>query len=79
MVGVKIRLFPSNNHLCDNGYTKEEESEIYDALLQDVIDNPRWYLDNLHSLRTFRVSWMNYGEKRRKITPRLQDVRTRDL
>ena len=38
----------------------EEEAVIYDLLLQDVIDNTRWYLDNLETIPTFRVSWYTY-------------------
>jgi hypothetical protein len=66
VTGIKIRLQKSNNHLCDNGYTKTQEEKIYDDLLVDVLENTRWYLDNLDNLRTFRVSWQDY---RLKTTP----------
>jgi hypothetical protein len=79
MVGVKIKLFPNNNHLIDNGYTLEEQEKLYDELLQDVIDNPRWYLDNLHSLRTFRVSWVAYGKGRSKNTLPYRHIYHRSL
>jgi hypothetical protein len=44
-------------------YSINEEEEIYDSLLQDVIDNPRWYLDNCDYLSNFYVSWKNYRYK----------------
>jgi len=57
---MKIALLPNDRHLKQNGYSIEEQDEIYDDLLQDVIDNPRWYLDNVDYLSTFYVSWKNY-------------------
>jgi hypothetical protein len=30
-----------------------------------VIENPRYYLDNLEYLDSFRVSFLDYSEKRR--------------
>jgi hypothetical protein len=41
----------------------EEEDFVYDRCLQQVIDNPRFFLDNLDYLKEFRVSWLNYGTK----------------
>ena len=58
---IKIALLPHSRNLKENGYSIEEEGEIYDELLQDVIDNTRWYLDNLDYLSFFRVSWKNYS------------------
>lgn len=50
----------SSSDLGLSGYTLEEQNEIYKMSLQDVYDNPRWYLDNLESLKSFRVGWHNY-------------------
>jgi len=60
---IRIALLPSNRSLSQNGYSIVEEEEIYDSLLQDVIDNPRWYLDHVDYLSTFYVSWKNYRYK----------------
>jgi hypothetical protein len=57
---MRIKLFPQNNRLSDNGYSREEEGELYLRQLQDVIDNPRWYLDNLHKMQEYRLSWVDY-------------------
>jgi len=57
---IKIALLPNNRTLSQNDYLIEEEAEIYDDLLQDVIDNPRWYLDNVDYLSAFYVRWKNY-------------------
>lgn len=50
----------NNSMLSANGYSIEEQEEIYSLLLKDIFNNPRWYLDHLEKLRTFRVSWHNY-------------------
>lgn len=41
----------------------DEEVEIYDRTLQDVIDNPGWYLDNLADLSPYMVRWKDYRYK----------------
>ena len=60
MTGILIRTYKRNNWLGENGYSEEEQGLIYDALLEDVIFNTRFYLDNLESMKTFRVSWHYY-------------------
>lgn len=60
---MKIALLPNNRSLKQNLYSIEEEEEIYDTLLQDVIENTRWYLDNCDYLSVFYVSWKNYRYK----------------
>jgi len=64
MNGIKVRLTKNSNHLKKCEYTMEEEIIIYDTLLEDIYNNPRWYLDNLHSLPEFRLSWGNYRSKK---------------
>lgn len=49
--------------LKGNDYTPEQEEAIYDDNLQDVLDNTRWYLDNLEMLRSYMVSWKRYPSK----------------
>lgn len=44
---------------------EEEKSWFFDCL-QRVIDNPRWYLDNLQYLSTFRVHITKIFPKKRK-------------
>ena len=54
----------NNNHLKANGYSAEEEDELLNMIFDDVISNPRWYLNNLYWLKTFRVSWGEYRANR---------------
>ncbi|RLG17219.1 hypothetical protein DRN75_03980 [Nanoarchaeota archaeon] len=51
----------NRTNLYENDYIIEEEAKIYDILLEEVYNNPRYYLDNLDSLTTFRVRWHNYS------------------
>jgi len=60
---MKLYLIPGRTRLKDNGFTLKEEEEIYDNLLQEVYDNPRYFLDNLDSMTLFRVSWHDYRSK----------------
>lgn len=57
---IKIALSPNDRQLRQNDYSIKEEEEIYDNLLQDIIENPRWYLNNVTYLSSFYVSWKNY-------------------
>lgn len=57
---VKIAM-SMNSNLTDSGYDFEEQNEIYQMVLRDVYDNPRWYLDNLDSLKSFKVGWHFYN------------------
>lgn len=66
MVGVLIKFNSDNSRLGSHGYTIEDEAKIYEDCLQDVYDNPGWYLERLEFLREFRVSWVDY--KTQKIT-----------
>lgn len=60
---VQIYLKAKNNHLKTNGYSLQEESDIYDACINEVLENTRHILDNLDYLVEFRVSWKNYRGK----------------
>ena len=64
MSGFRIKLSNSSSWLRHAGHSIEEEAIIYDTLLQDVYENPRWYLDNLDYLCEFRVRWANYRQAR---------------
>ena len=57
----------TNNHLSENDYTKDEEEKRYDMDLEDIYNDPRWFLDNLDYVTTYRVSWKCYGTE--KTTP----------
>ena len=59
---VIIKFLNKSSHLSEQGYTKEDQARIYDDHLQDVIDNVRFYLDNLEYLREFRVCWIDYSK-----------------
>ena len=60
MVGIKIKFRCDSSWLSASGYPIELQGEIYDDLLVDVYNNPRWYLDNFRMMREFRVAWGNY-------------------
>lgn len=62
-MAIKIKYIHTNNTWLDNkAYSKEEQHTLYDDSLQDVLDNTRWYLDNLDYLREYRVYWGNYNK-----------------
>ena len=60
---IQIRRHPNNSWLKESGYTKEEEIEIFDKQLVDILENTRWYLDHLDSMKTYRVFWFNPKKK----------------
>ena len=60
---IKLMMLPKKTRLKDNGYSPQEEMQIFWESLQFVIDNPRFVLDNLHRYQDFRVSWHNYKTK----------------
>lgn len=60
---VKFLNSVSSSRLSEHGYTKKEEIELFDKMLQEVYDNPRWFLDNLDELTTFQVFWANSSPK----------------
>ena len=58
---IQIKTYMKNTTwLSEQGYTKEEEADIYDRQLDDIMANPRWYLDNLEKLNEYKVSWNCY-------------------
>lgn len=57
---IKVKILRTNNWLKDNGYSLEDELEIYNSQLQDILLHTRWYLDNLEYLIQYRVRWVNY-------------------
>jgi hypothetical protein len=66
MVGIHIQFTGTSSLLDSSDYTLKDQEEIYDAMLLDLMENTRWYLDNYEYLREFRVSWVDY--KTQKIT-----------
>jgi hypothetical protein len=64
MNGIKVRLLDNRNWLCEAGYDVEQEARIYEELLKDVYNNPRWYLDSLEYMPEFRVSWVDYKKQK---------------
>ena len=56
---MKIML-SQDSSLTENGYSLEEQAEIYDNQLVDILENTRWYLDNLDSMKIYRVGWKSY-------------------
>ncbi len=61
--GLELEFRGNSSWLTDADYSIEEQEEIYDMCLQDVIDNPRWYLDQLDYLAEFKVNWVNYTKQ----------------
>lgn len=57
---MKLYLLKKRTNLRENGYSLEEEDDIYNQLLEEIYMNPRFFLDNLESMTTFRLSWGNY-------------------
>lgn len=43
--------------------TKEEQVIWYENCLDRILNNTRWYLDNLEYLSEFRVNWEDYNSK----------------
>ena len=60
---MKIPLLYNRGYLKDNGFSFDEEKEIYDTQLEDIYENPRWYLENLETLQVYFVRWHNYRSK----------------
>lgn len=56
---MKIKFSGRSQQLKDN-YTFDEEKQLYEDSLREVYENPRWFLDNLDKLSSFRVSWKDY-------------------
>lgn len=63
-MAIFTRTHQNNHWLSEAGYTKKEQEDLYDNSVQDIIDNTRWYLDNLEYLREYRVYWQCYSKKR---------------
>lgn len=76
MNGIKIRLSKKSSWLADAEHSVLEQAKIYDDLLDDVMANPRWYLDQLSYLPEFKVSWINY--KKQNATRPYKYVKTRN-
>jgi hypothetical protein len=60
---IKICIKESGDWLKSSGYSLAEEEEIYEETMQDILDNPRWYLDNVEWLATYMVRWKSHGSK----------------
>ena len=56
----------NNNWLDKNGYSLEEQQQIYQYQLDDVLKNTRWYLDSLEHLVTYRLSYICYTRKKKQ-------------
>lgn len=62
MIQVRF-LHPKDNKLKSSGYDLAAQAKLYDAQLEDVLANTRWYLDNLDYLPVYTVSWHDYSMK----------------
>lgn len=60
---MKIKFVGISQNLVDAGYEIYEQAKIYEDTLKDVYNNPRWYLDNLENLKSYRVQWKDYKTK----------------
>lgn len=61
----------TRNRLENSGFSKEEQKIIYDTQLQDIIENPSWYLNNLNYMKVYRVFWKCYINGVKKGSERL--------
>jgi len=74
-MALKIKYKHTNNTwLKHQGYSLDEEGEVYDAQLSDVYNNPRWYLTNLDYLSEYKVRWKCYTHTPPSPTARLCNV-----
>lgn len=57
---IKIKMSTGSVRLRESGYTIQEEAAVYEAQLQDILDNTRWYLDQESYLPIYKVRWKDY-------------------
>lgn len=74
---MEIKFVGKSQQLSDL-YSLEEQAGIYEQTLKDVFDNPRWYLDNLSFLASYRVSWKDYRKKNYPTLPYRFTLKGRD-
>ena len=65
---IKVKLHFNNTWLEESGYTNKEQEDLYEQSLNDVMDNTRWYLDNLDYISEYKVYFGNYYNKNKKGT-----------
>jgi len=58
---IKKDICTTKNLLFENGYTMEEEAQMYNEDLEAVFADPRFFLDNVHVLTEYRVKWKRYN------------------
>ena len=57
---MKLALTKGDGNLTSNGYSIEEQSEIYNEQLDEILQRTRWYLDNCESMQPYFVAWKDY-------------------
>ena len=60
---IRVNFSGISQNLSDAGYDFHEQEDVYESTLKDVYNNPKWYLANLDSLKSYRVSWKDYKTK----------------
>ena len=55
----------SSRNCLLNCMSAEQERAYYESVLQRVYCNPKHYLENLEQMWVFRVSFLDYHDKRR--------------
>jgi len=70
MSGIELELSSVSSWLIDAGYSIEDEARIYELILDDLGENPRWYLDNLEYLAEIRLRWVDYTRQYTPSIPR---------
>lgn len=60
---MELRMIPNCSWLKESGFTREQEIDIYNQQLQELYDDPSWYLANLDYMTEYRVSWGTYTTK----------------
>jgi hypothetical protein len=60
---VEVRICDNCNLLSEAGYDKAEQAAIYEENLKEIINDPRRWLNELETKKTYRVDWKNYRYK----------------
>lgn len=53
---MKVRLSNNSNWLSESGYTIQEQHELYQQQLQELLDDPGYYLDHFEWWPEYRLN-----------------------
>lgn len=52
-----------STYLTKHDYTIEDVEDLFEQQLQEIIDETRWYLDNIDYMVEYRVPWGKYTKR----------------